>query len=84
MLVFTRYLCPTNFKGARIVAESESGVRRVYAMDSSLSAEDNHLWMASEVADIMGFSGVDYAGCYKDKVHIWVCRGSSVHDGGDS
>lgn len=37
----TRYLGPTNHRGARIVARAAAG-RKVYAWDYSMSTADNH------------------------------------------
>jgi hypothetical protein len=65
----TRYLAPTNHRGARIVARAAAG-RRVYAWDYSLSPEDNHKVAACEFcADIW------------DEYPVQPFAGGTLHDG---
>lgn len=54
--ITTRYLCPTNTKGARIVAEADAG-RRVYGWDHREDVHGNHLAAGSRYALEMGWIG---------------------------
>jgi hypothetical protein len=47
--ITTKYLGPTNTKGARVVARSVKG-KRVVPYDSALSARENHHAAAAELA----------------------------------
>ena len=53
----TKYLGPTNHRGARIAATTESGIRVVLNWDHSMSPQDNHTAAARAVAEAREWNG---------------------------
>lgn len=63
MIITTKYLGPTNTKGARVVASSKGPnqtYRRVIGWDYELEAEANHTQAARALADSIGVSHRDF------------------------
>lgn len=54
--IVTKYLPPTDFKGARIVAKAQAG-QKTYAWNHALDAADNHISAAKLFADFWGWEG---------------------------
>lgn len=53
----THYVGPSNFRGARIVASTESGQRITRSYDHALNSGENHEAAARALADKMGWGG---------------------------
>lgn len=47
--ITTRYIAPTNFRGARISATASAG-RKIFPWDHALNVEDNHRMAAKHFA----------------------------------
>lgn len=58
--ISTRYLGPTNSRGARVVASAEAG-RKIYSWDYALDAYANHAAAALQFAQEWGWDG-EYVG----------------------
>jgi hypothetical protein len=58
----TKYLGPTNTRGARIVAKAGPG-RRISSWDHALSSYDNHIAAARAYAEQFQWSGAWRGGC---------------------
>ena len=54
--ITTKFLGPTNFRGARIVAKAQAG-RRTVAWDDALDAQANHARAAEMLAKHYGWTG---------------------------
>lgn len=61
----TKYLCPTNFRGARVKATAEAGSLTV-PWDHALNVEDNHAVAAKMLCQRYGWQGHYSAGGTKD------------------
>ena len=55
--IFTKYLGPTNYCGARVKAETASGLSKTVSWDYALGTSENHLRAALELADSKGWGG---------------------------
>lgn len=53
----TKYLSPTNFKGARYVASACTSLRIVLNADTSLTDEENHKRVAKALRDKLDWGG---------------------------
>jgi hypothetical protein len=70
----TKYLGPTNVKGARIKAISQAK-SRIYSWEHGLSADDNHKLAAQSLAKELGWDyGVWHGGQLPDASSVWVCE----------
>ena len=67
----TRYLCPTNTLGARIVAECEAK-REVYPYDYSLDVVDNHRVAADELRKDLGWNALIGGGSLPGGGYAWL------------
>jgi hypothetical protein len=69
----TKYLGPTNYKGARVVAECDAG-RVTLSWDHALNVEDNHAAAAQALAKKLGWTnyGPWHGGSLKDGSMAWV------------
>lgn len=68
--IFTKYLGPTNFRGARVKATEPDGRFIMQAWKYDLSQEANHLSAAEALKVHLGWDGVTHMG--------WI-RGGYVH-----
>lgn len=69
----TKYLCPTNFRGSRIVARAYSR-SVIIPYDHALDIEKNHIAAAKALQDLLGWTGRTVSGqlpdgCY---AHVFV------------
>lgn len=55
--IVTKYHGPTNTRGTRISATTESGIRRFYPYQYELNSEENHARAARLMAEHMGWDG---------------------------
>lgn len=55
ILITTKYLAPTNTKGARIKAESNEGVKVTKPYDYSKNTLQNHEALANELGCTLGY-----------------------------
>jgi hypothetical protein len=55
VLITTRYLGPTNFKGSRIVADAGLGRRVILSWHSENTSDENHSRAAMALVDKMGW-----------------------------
>ncbi|MBU6278593.1 MAG: hypothetical protein KGN78_05060 [Actinomycetales bacterium] len=55
--ITTKYHGPTNTRGSRISATTESGLRHYYPYRYELNSEQNHRAAALAMAEHMGWSG---------------------------
>jgi hypothetical protein len=55
--ITTKYLGPTNYRGARVVAKAEGGLRLAVAWDDTLGVDDNHTIAARMLAEKMEWCG---------------------------
>lgn len=60
--ISTKFVGPTNFRGARIVATTSNGHRHTIPYDYSLSTEDAHAAAARDLANSMQWTGTLIAG----------------------
>jgi hypothetical protein len=71
-VIFTKYIGPSNFKGARIIATASGNkVRAIVSYDSALSSEDAHLNGVKALCGKLNWSGKLVAGHTKDGM-VWV------------
>jgi hypothetical protein len=68
----TKYLCPTNYRGARVKAWREGGPSKVYAWDHALDIVENHASAARQFAEHMKWAG-DWVGGSTDCGWAFVC-----------
>ena len=64
--ISTKYLGPTNFRGARIKASAEAGAMTV-SWDHSLDVDENHAKAAKAFADKWGWGGEWIGGASPDR-----------------
>lgn len=55
--IVTKYHGPTNTRGSRISATTESGIRHYYPYQYELNSEGNHADAAQKMAEHMGWDG---------------------------
>ena len=67
----TRYLGPTNHRGARIVATTPGGHRLTRPWDYALSGENNDRLAAEALAAKLGWPTIKAGGSTKDG-YVWV------------
>lgn len=74
----TRYLCPTNFRGARIVAEAHKRTESYAGLkvtipwpDNADRAEDAHFEAAKALCVRMGWGGAVVGGCLGSGDYAW-------------
>ena len=60
--ITTKYVGPTNTKGGRIIARTESGIRHTIGYPHELSSEQGHRKAAEELATKLGWQGRLIAG----------------------
>lgn len=66
--ILTKYLPATNFKGSRIKAWTSGGAKAIIrSYDHALNGDDNHLTVARELANIMGWHGRYIEGSLGDR-----------------
>ncbi len=73
--IITKYLGPTNYKGARIVAYAPDNQRKYYSYPYEYDSEKAHQWAASQYAAMMdwsgqlvsGWTGKEYIHCFADQ-----------------
>jgi hypothetical protein len=72
--ITTKYLGPTNHRGARVVAKSQAG-RMTIHWDHALDAVDNHRNAARALAEHYGWTdhGKWVAGASYDTGYVFVC-----------
>lgn len=63
--IITKYLGPTNFRGARIIATSETGKRITREYNYGMGTVRNHSVVAAELARKLGMTGELLAGSTK-------------------
>lgn len=59
--IVTRFIGPTNHRGARVIAKAEAG-RVTVSWDHAIGVEANHAAAAKALADKWGWSGKWYGG----------------------
>lgn len=69
--ITTKYLCPTNFKGARIKAEAEAGSITI-VWDHSLNREENFIAAAKTLMGKLEWKGELVGGCMKSGHYCFV------------
>lgn len=62
----TRKLPATATRDDRIVAETSSGIRRVFPYQHDMDAEPNHLEAAVTLAESLGWAGKLHGGTFRD------------------
>lgn len=69
--IITKYLCPTNNRGARIKATCAAGSITI-AFDHAINLEPNHIRAALALQEKLGRSGKLHTGCIHtgDYVHV--------------
>ena len=72
--ITTKYLSPTDHKGARIVADDSDGNRVTISYPYELSGEDVHRKAADALCEKMGWSGQLIAGWTK-RGYVFVFAG---------
>lgn len=55
--ILTKYLGPTNYRGARIKAYTESGITETVYWDHAKTIEENHTAAAEALAEKMTWAG---------------------------
>lgn len=60
--ITTKYVGPTNTKGGRIIASTESGIRHTISYPHELTEEAGHRKAAQELSDKLNWSGKLVAG----------------------
>jgi len=71
--IITRFLAPTNFRGARIKAIAEAGYA-ILSWDHAFSPEVNHCNAAKELCARFGWNGTYYSGgIHGTGDMVWVC-----------
>ncbi len=59
--IVTKFLGPTNFRGARVKATSAAGLHVVVPWDYSFNVEDNHVFAARALAEKLSWTdGTDF------------------------
>lgn len=67
----TKYIGPTDFRGARIAAQDDEGNRVVIPRNHALSIEDNHRAAAETLIAKMGWPDYIVGGSYGN-YYFWV------------
>ncbi len=70
--ITTKYLSPTNTKGARIRATSASGISKTVAYDHALDAEGNHLAAARYLVAYLNWPGKWVQGSMGERGYVFV------------
>lgn len=60
--ITTKYVGPTNTRGGRIIATTESGIRHTISYPHELTEEAGHRKAAQELSDRLNWSGKLIAG----------------------
>jgi hypothetical protein len=76
--IITHYVGPTNTKGSRIIATTESGIRHIISYPHEMSEERGHRKAAEELAAKLGWSGRLIAGGMKRGYAFVLCDGSAA------
>lgn len=76
--ITTRYLSPSNFRGARIVAECEAS-RRVFDWAHNVGTDENHELAATRLAKELGWVGPVTAPTKYTLAHGTAKGGMGVH-----
>lgn len=71
--ITTKFLAPTNHKGARIKASADAGHVTV-DWDYSLNVEGNHKAAAKALVSHLGWSGVWHGGALPGTGYAFVCQ----------
>lgn len=74
--ITTKYLEPTDHRGARIKATAEAGTITVH-WDHALDIAPNHIAAAFELAEMLGWEGEWLGGSTKDG-YVFVCSGRAA------
>jgi hypothetical protein len=76
--IVTRYLPPTNFRGARIKATAATGSITLH-WDHALNPSNNHLAAAEALSTKFGWNyGKWVTGCLADGQMVWICNAVGV------
>lgn len=74
--IVTKYLGPTDLKGARVVASCRSAVRGkariIRPLRYELSPAEGHATVARELAELMEWPGRWYGGDLDERSYVWV------------
>lgn len=73
--ITTKYLAPTNFKGARVKAECAAGAI-VVNWDHDLNPEQMHERAAMALVKKVGWQNIIEGGHMKDGRYCWILKGS--------
>lgn len=73
--ITTHYVGPTNTKGGRIVARTESGIRHTIGYPHEMTEERGHRKAAEELAEKLGWTGKLCAGGMKRGYAFVFCNG---------
>lgn len=81
--IVTRYLGPTNYRGARVVVtrgDARTGDKRItVGWDHARNPYENHLAAAQHYARHMDWAGEWIGGCGRDGEYVWVrCTGDNA------
>jgi hypothetical protein len=60
--IATRYSGPTNHRGSKCLAASNSGHRLIVEWDDALNSDQNHIAAAQALAQKLGWSGTWHGG----------------------
>ena len=73
--IITKYVGPTNHKGARVIARTGSGVKITVSWDHALDVPENHLAAARALAEKLNWDGVWVGGGTADGYAFVSTRG---------
>lgn len=77
--IITKYIGPTNTKGSRIKARSESGHTLIVHYDDALNTEQNHRAAAMALAAKLDWKGTYHGGGIPDG-YAFVCETDDIRD----
>jgi len=79
--IVTKYLPPTNFRGARIKAKAEAG-EVIVPWDYGLNVDENHRKAATVLLFKLDWNGRWFGGVLPSEEFVWVCgeRRNSVRE----
>jgi hypothetical protein len=78
--ITTKYLGPTNVRGARVKASAGAG-SMIVPWDSAMNLDANHRFAAKQLAMRQGWSGRWHGGFDRDGVGCWVLATRDHRDG---
>ena len=73
-VIETKYLGPTNFKGARIRVKADAGKAVTVPWDYALNPADNHACACLRFQSVLGWDDERVGSSLANGTFVWVCK----------